>query len=708
MPAPAMPDVECGGDGAPVAARGACAITHSQVLAAVRDCGAPATGVASLKTPSTGSFGSLMGEVRRRTWTLQPDAWSTDMLSVCAATSPAAVAVAAVCAMHETTQEAFRGKFPSMRVPLRRVSLGCLAYTAVVVLFAALMCFVSLVVFEQEGRTPHLSEVVAAAMEELPEEWHAHTARAGDDSVADGVANAVIEHGLGEFGVAAPPTTRRAALVSAGERRVVSFKVDRARGSASRYTPCRDGDSDCLRVELLRVAIGDGTDIVVAVPDSRITVPAVARKLEDKLREFYGSWCAYHRNEFMAIAAGVALVVFVSCVALHVFVLHPLRRVGRLLTRLSNLDFPRPLREQRDTCCASRGAPRRFSRIYEVGSLQQALDRLEFRMEVISRYIPPTVARSILRGDERSSRLHVAERNVTIMFSDIEDFTRMCESLSQRDFLFVVTRYLSVMTHVVEAYDGIVSEILGDGVLAFWNTPDDVADHESKACLAALAMQQALVLLNEQFEALPSLPRLAVRIGIHTGSVLSGTIGCERRMKFGCMGDSINLASRLEGLCKVYGSSIIVSKSTKEQLPSRAFAVRILDVVQVKGKTVPTEIYELIAHADDDACEPWKPSADGAPCAAELSAQSGCLPEDVQKRVEQAQEYERALTAYRQGNFLECRQRVVALLEVSPDDVASKRLLDRASAHLAEDGRVVGLSEDELRAWCGVERMTEK
>merc|ERR1712232_338990 len=139
-----------------------------------------------------------------------------------------------------------------------------------------------------------------------------------------------------------------------------------------------------------------------------------------------------------------------------------------------------------------------------------------------------------------------------------------------------------------------VAEILGDGLLVFWNTPDDVNEHEAKACASALAQHQVLASLNRELKRF-QIPPITTRIGLHTGSVLSGNIGSETKMKFGCIGDPINLASRLEGLCKVYGVGVICSRETHDALPADAgFVCRQLDFVQVKGKRIATRIYELI------------------------------------------------------------------------------------------------------------------
>jgi len=315
----------------------------------------------------------------------------------------------------------------------------------------------------------------------------------------------------------------------------------------------------------------------------------------------------------------------------------------------------------------------------------------------------------------------------------------------------------------------VVAEILGDGLLVFWNTPGDVYQHAARACEAALAQQEALVLLNAELRAL-GMPQLAIRIGLHTGPVLSGNIGSHKKMKFGCMGDAVNIASRLEGLCKFYGISVICSAATHAGLPPDSGIIcRRLDLVQLKGKREPTSIYEVMSRErkssqDAEASVNLLPSSDdelaeededlemdhsaslacngsrsakskvkwlgSSPCSREsMSPRSfRCIFEAAEQSVpavtpvehslaaeapaeEQlacARLYEGALDAYQAADFARACSLARQLLEVHPTDGPAANLLKRASQHTAADGRVTGLSEDELSQWTGVVVMTEK
>jgi len=182
------------------------------------------------------------------------------------------------------------------------------------------------------------------------------------------------------------------------------------------------------------------------------------------------------------------------------------------------------------------------------------------------------------------------------------------------------------------------------------------------------------------------LPKLSIRVGIHTGQVLSGNIGSETKMKFGCMGDSVNLAARLEGLCKFYRVGVLISKNTKDQLPADAgFVFRRLDLVQVKGRAEPTWIYELIGRVGKPEC-PMEP----------VSAE----------RLQQARTYEKALEAFHDTRFHECVTLAQAVLSQRPEDLASEKLLGRACERLEQLKNQSGALDSDT--WSPILRLEEK
>uniref|UniRef100_A0A7S2BW02 Guanylate cyclase domain-containing protein n=1 Tax=Alexandrium andersonii TaxID=327968 RepID=A0A7S2BW02_9DINO len=350
--------------------------------------------------------------------------------------------------------------------------------------------------------------------------------------------------------------------------------------------------------------------------------------------------------------------------------------------------------------------------ISEVSTVQRGVENFTNCLEAFGRFVPLPLVRSIAQGSERRMRLSVSRQDVSIMFLSVRDFASICEALPQSDILLIVMMYQSVMVQIVELYQGTVTEILDDGLLAFWNAPDSVADHAAKACLAALAQMQAAAQLNAQLERL-GLPRLDFSIGIHTGQVLSGTVGSDSRMKFGCMGDSVNLTSRLMGLCRYFGVGTVCSAETRQALaPNVGLLLRKLGEVRVKGRKEPTTVFELFGQEDAaPACAQQCPEAAvagppiGAPVDLEAGSEGpGAL---LARRRDGAWRYEQALDAFLGRRFAEAQELVSALLEVNPDDVAAAKLLGRIRECLCEVGSK-DAQEAELVGWTGVLQMQDK
>jgi len=181
---------------------------------------------------------------------------------------------------------------------------------------------------------------------------------------------------------------------------------------------------------------------------------------------------------------------------------------------------------------------------------------------------------------------------VTIFFSDIKDFTNISESISPKDLVNHLGEYLTELSEIIAKERGTVDKYIGDSIMAFWNAPYMLEEHALAACNAALNCQKRLNELERKWKD-SNLPVLQSRIGINTGSVIVGNMGSEKRMNYTVIGDSVNVASRLEGICKYYGVRIIISESTYNHIKFY-FVTRKLDKVVVKGKKEPILIFELI------------------------------------------------------------------------------------------------------------------
>lgn len=189
------------------------------------------------------------------------------------------------------------------------------------------------------------------------------------------------------------------------------------------------------------------------------------------------------------------------------------------------------------------------------------------------------------------------EREITVLFSDIRNFTNLCETISPNDTLKLLNRYFTSMSHAIEEQGGVIDKYIGDAVMALFGAPVEQRDSAAKAVNSALAMIGELAQLNQVFAA-EGKTSLAIGIGINTGTVVAGNMGSSNRLNYTVIGDGVNLASRLESLTKKYGVSIIVSESTRNACPKVTF--RELDRVRVKGKKQPVVIYEPVPEIDPE------------------------------------------------------------------------------------------------------------
>ncbi|RME29005.1 MAG: adenylate/guanylate cyclase domain-containing protein, partial [Deltaproteobacteria bacterium] len=218
-------------------------------------------------------------------------------------------------------------------------------------------------------------------------------------------------------------------------------------------------------------------------------------------------------------------------------------------------------------------------------------------------YLSNEVIEEILR-DTKMLKLGGERRVLTVMFSDIRGFTSLSEKLDPAALTELLNEYLTPMTEIVLQQRGTLDKYIGDALMAFFGAPIAFEHHAHAACSSALQMMERLKELNAQWKQ-RGLPELAIGIGINTGEVSVGNMGSARRFDYTVIGDNVNLASRLEGLNKTYGTSIIISQFTREAIGGH-FTCRKLDSVRVKGKMQPVDIYELVrAGPMDEERDGW-------------------------------------------------------------------------------------------------------
>lgn len=209
---------------------------------------------------------------------------------------------------------------------------------------------------------------------------------------------------------------------------------------------------------------------------------------------------------------------------------------------------------------------------------------------LFGQYIPPELVDEMTE-DPAAYGVEAETRELTALFSDVRGFTDLSEGMGAEELAKLMNAYLTPMTRVIHKRRGTIDKYMGDAIMAFWGAPIADNDHARHALFAALEMDEALATLNQDFVK-KGWPQIKVGIGLNSGEMSVGNMGSEFRMAYTIMGDAVNLGSRLEGLTKAYGVSVIVSETVYERVPEVVY--RELDKVRVKGKKKPVTIYEPI------------------------------------------------------------------------------------------------------------------
>ena len=270
---------------------------------------------------------------------------------------------------------------------------------------------------------------------------------------------------------------------------------------------------------------------------------------------------------------------------------------------------------------------------------------------MFGQYMSETVISHLLAHPEKL-KLGGERRRVTLFFSDLAGFTTISERLDAETVVSLLNDYLSAMTEIILEEEGTVDKFEGDAIMALWGAPLDQEDQALRACRAALLQRDALEGLNRRFAGL-KLPPLSMRIGLNTGDAIVGNLGSARRFDYTVIGDTVNLASRLEGLNKFYGTIIMASEATMAACGA-GVEFRELDLVAVKGKEKPVRVFEVMA------------------LKGELS------PAAASRR----QAFAQGLDLYRQGNFHGAVACLSTVLETDPEDGPALTFMNRCRRFL--------------------------
>ncbi|MBP5464706.1 MAG: hypothetical protein J6Y13_05995, partial [Treponema sp.] len=234
------------------------------------------------------------------------------------------------------------------------------------------------------------------------------------------------------------------------------------------------------------------------------------------------------------------------------------------------------------------------SGIKEIDNMVESFQGMKQGLMNFKKYVPSDLVTQLIRNSQKAE-IGGKKQTLTLMFSDIENFTGISEMTKPEDLVNRLYDYFSLFAHTISGNRGTIDKYIGDSIMAFWGAPVemDTKLHATLACRSALTCQmQGFNLSNAWIR--EGKPKFRTRFGIHTGEVVVGNMGSDERINYTVLGDNVNLASRLEGINKYYGTEIIISAVTHD-LVKEDFEFRILDKITVKGKTQPLYIYELLA-----------------------------------------------------------------------------------------------------------------
>lgn len=279
-------------------------------------------------------------------------------------------------------------------------------------------------------------------------------------------------------------------------------------------------------------------------------------------------------------------------------------------------------------------------------TIQENKQKQQIR-SMFEKYVDASVVNKLIENPELMA-LGGEERELTILFSDVQGFTAISEKLTPHQLVTLLNELLDELSMIIFKNKGTIDKYIGDAIMAFWGAPIPDENHAYAACVTALEMQEKLRELREKWKKLGR-PEIKMRVGINTGKVIVGNMGSKVKFNYTVIGDDVNLASRLEGANKEYGTNIMIGESTYEKVKDKVI-VRELDLLVVKGKTEPIRAYELIGLVNDT------------------------LPDKVKNFIEI---YHSGLKLYRMREWDKAIENFSKALEIFPNDYTCKLYIQR-------------------------------
>lgn len=313
------------------------------------------------------------------------------------------------------------------------------------------------------------------------------------------------------------------------------------------------------------------------------------------------------------------------------------------------------------------------SGIKEIQELQASINTMRTSLVSFGKYVPKKLVRKLLENGNEV-KIGGKAKKLTIMFTDIADFTTITESYPADKLVVHLSEYFEELTQIIDDTNGTIDKFIGDAIMSFWGAPSADKDQAMNACAAALLCQKRLSDLNRKWN-FEKKPVLETRIGVHSGEAIVGNMGSTWRMFYTALGDSINAASRLEGLNKHYHTKVIISDDVVHQIADYV-VVRPLDIVAVKGKKKGIKIYELVALKNSNPL---------------------LLPTD--ENINFCSKFERAVTLYRDKRWDEALEILIQIETEYGKDYAAEVYIERCKYYK---------KNPPLANWDGVFVMKEK
>jgi class 3 adenylate cyclase/ABC-type nitrate/sulfonate/bicarbonate transport system substrate-binding protein len=295
------------------------------------------------------------------------------------------------------------------------------------------------------------------------------------------------------------------------------------------------------------------------------------------------------------------------------------------------------------------------SKIREIKELQTAVSLFETSLRSFSSFVPLDVVRQLIKSGAPLT-LGVEQRFMTVLFADLQNFSSLAEQMAPNELLAQLSVYFEAASQAIAEESGTVDKFIGDGIMAFWNAPARRDDHVLRACCGALRAARRMQELNAEWSA-QGKPPLRARIGLHCANVLVGNVGSSARLSYTVMGDGVNVASRLEGINKTFGTTICVSDSVVDAVGPEIVA-RPIRKVQVKGRKHEFMIYELLGIRTSD--DPELRAADDAGRLCEMT--------------------KIASSHFERGEFDKAARRYREILQAFPQDPVATSLLAMCQA----------------------------